>query len=119
MARYDERVAYAPLILFEYDHKPGHYCLLLSDNHMVRVDAPFAAAGYQGGGYDWNAVALQAAREIGVAGRFGTDPEAGTFVAYGEDLQALQALGAQLKRAFDDPVRLTALIAAADPEEFD
>lgn len=116
---YDERKAYAPLQLFEYDHDPGHYCLMLSDRFMVEVSEPFEAAGYEGGGYDWNGVAMQAGREADVHTRFRTDPEAGTFVAYGTDLEALQILGAALKVAFDDPKRLAALIAAADPNDFD
>lgn len=116
---YSEREAYAPLILFEYDHKPGHYSLILSDAHMVEVSAPFEAAGYMGGGYDWNAVALQAARDAGIFGRFGTDPEAGMFAAYGTDLDALQILGAALRAAHADPMRLAALIEAADPDDFD
>lgn len=116
---YDEREAYAPLMLFEYDHNPGHYCLMLSDAHMVDVSGPFEAAGYEGGGYDWNGVALQAGREAGLAGRFGTDPEAGSFVAYGSDLEALQQLGTALQAAHADPKRLAALIAAADPDDFD
>jgi hypothetical protein len=115
----DDRESYAPLVLFEYDHQPGNYCVLLSDSHMVKVDAAFQEAGYEGHGYDWNGVALQAAREIGVAGRFDTDPEAGMFVAYGADLEALKALGAALAAAFHDPARLRALIAAGDPSEFD
>ena len=110
---------FAPLILFEYDHKPGHYSLMLTDTHMVGVDAPFVAAGHEGGGYDWNAVALQAGREAGIHGRFRTDPEAGMFVAYGTDLDALQILARALQVAHADPKRLAALIDAADPDDFD
>ena len=121
MALYEERVAYAPLILFEYDHDPGMYSLVLSDNHMVGVDGPFQAAGHEGGGYDWAGVArqIQQREQPALAGRFGMDPEAGMFVAFGEDLEALQALAAELHAAFHDPERLTKLIAGADPGWFD
>lgn len=116
---FDDRDTYAPLMLFEYDHRPGHYSLMLTDTHMVKVDAPFRAAGLMGHGYDWNGVARQAGREAGIDGRFNTDPEAGMFVAYGTDLEALKALGAALHTAFHTPERLAALIAAGDPAEFD
>ena len=117
--RYEERVAYAPLMIFEHDDKPGYYSLLLTDSHMVDVSGPFEAAGYEGHGYDWNGVAQQAAREAGVHGRFSTDPEAGMFAAYGMDLEALQTVAAALQAAHADPVRLAALIAAGDPNDFD
>lgn len=116
---YSERVTYAPLILFEHDDKPGHYSLLLTDAHMVDVMGPFHAAGYEGHGYDWNGVALQAAREAGVDGRLNTDPEAGMFAAYGTDLEALQIVAAALAEAHANPDKLTALIAAGDPNDFD
>lgn len=116
---YEEREAYAPAIIFEHDHKPGHYSLLLTDTHMVALMGTFQAAGYEGHGYDWNGVAMQAAREAGVLGRFDTDPEAGMFAAYGTDLEALQIVGAALAEAHANPDKLAALIAAGDPNDFD
>ena len=38
----DEPTKYAPLILFEYDHEPGNYCLMLSDNHMIEHSSSWA-----------------------------------------------------------------------------
>ena len=116
---YEERVAYAPVIIFEHDDKRGYYSLLLTDSHMVDVMGPFEAAGYEGHGYDWNGVAQQAAREAGVHGRFSTDPEAGMFAAYGTDLEALQVVAAALSEAHANPDKLAALIAAGDPNDFD
>ncbi|MEU0544922.1 immunity 51 family protein [Nocardia sp. NPDC005978] len=117
----DDRETYAPLILFEYDHRPGNYCLMLSDRFMVEREETFAAAGYEGNGYGWTGVAESAVRnrlpEIAEHVKF--DPEAGTFVGYGQDVEALRRLGTVLHTAFHDPAVLTELIAEGDPEWFD
>ncbi|MGW5105618.1 immunity 51 family protein [Nocardia sp. NPDC004123] len=116
-----DRESFAPLVFFEYDHKPGHYCLMLSDNHMLATEPVFAEFGYDGNGYGWAGVARSAvaAQEAGVGERVSFDPEAGTFVAYGQDAPALRALGALLRDALADPAVLRELIAAGDPEWFD
>ncbi|MFJ4652082.1 immunity 51 family protein [Nocardia sp. NPDC088792] len=116
-----DRETFAPLVFFEYDHKPGHFCLLLSDNHMLATEAVFAEFGYDGNGYGWAGVARAAVSTEGPAAaevvKF--DPEAGTFVAYGEDAEALRRLGIVLQEALQDPTVLRRLIAAGDPEWFD
>ncbi|MFF0295232.1 immunity 51 family protein [Kitasatospora sp. NPDC004615] len=116
-----DREMYAPLRFFEYDHRPGSYCLLLSDDRMVAVDEVFEAAGQPNGGYSWEAVARSAVRSRAphLEGRFGYDPEAGMFVAYGEDAAALRELGALLSGAFHDRPTLRELIDAAEPDWFD
>lgn len=116
-----DKTTYAPFIFFEYDHKPGSYCLMLSDTHMFDAEAPFAAAGHEPSGYSWEAVARAAVatRAPELAGRVSFDPEAGMFVAYGTDPEALKALGALLHTAFHTPATLTALVTAADPAWFD
>lgn len=116
----DERTKYAPLILFEYDHEPGKYCLMLSDDHMIEHDELFEANGREPSGYGWADVALQVIRTRAPAleARLGMDPEAGTFVAYGSDLEALQQLGALLHEAFHDPAILGPLVKDA-PWEHD
>ncbi|MFI9786389.1 immunity 51 family protein [Kitasatospora sp. NPDC051984] len=116
-----DREMYAPLRFFEYDHRPGSYCLLLSDDRMVAVDEVFEAAGQPNGGYSWEAVARSAVRSRAphLEGRFGYDPEAGMFVAYGEDAAALRELGAMLSGAFHDRPTLRELIDAAEPDWFD
>lgn len=116
----NDRETYAPLILFEYDDNPGNYCLLLSDNHMVDVMDVFEENGRYGNGYGWADVALCAMRENApeLEERMGIDPEAGMFVAYGEDLEALQKLGELLRDAFHDKAKLAHLAANA-PWEYD
>lgn len=118
---YEERSAYAPFVLFEYDHKPGNFCLMLSDQHMVDgPDAVFEQNGRYGNGYGWADVALAAMRTQSPAleSRLGMDPEAGMFVAYGSDLEALQALAVLLHAALQDPQKLAELVKAA-PYEYD
>lgn len=116
-----EHNPYAPVLFFEYDHRPGHYCTMLSDHHMVEVAELFEAAGYMGGGYDWEAIARQSVRAFApeLEGCFGTDPEAGTFAAYGKDEAALRKLAELLHDAFHDRDRLARLIADAEPDWFD
>ncbi|MEU1432385.1 immunity 51 family protein [Nocardia sp. NPDC005746] len=116
-----DRETFAPLVFFEYDHKPGHYCLMLSDNHMLSAEAVFAEFGYDGGGYGWAGVARSAVamRAPELAERLNYDPEAGMFVAYGDDAEALQRLGALLQEAHRDSTVLSGFIAGGDPEWFD
>ncbi|MTK48855.1 hypothetical protein GL303_20470 [Nocardia seriolae] len=79
-----DRETFAPLVFFEYDHKPGHYCLMLSDNHMLPTEPVFAEFGYDAGGYGWAGVARSAltTQDPGLADRLNFDPEAGMFVAH-------------------------------------
>jgi|SRR5690606_4432591 len=118
---YDEREIYAPLVLFEYDHNPGNYCLMLSDSHMVDVIDVFEERGHEGGGYDWEAVARQIVRAEapGLAQRVDFDPEAGMFVAFGSDLEALQLLGRHMHEAFHNRDLLVQWVEGADPDWFD
>jgi hypothetical protein len=113
--------ALAPLTLFEYDHAPGSFCLMLSDRDMVAATEVFEEHGYEGGGYSWAGVARSAVRAHApeIAEHVAFDPEAGTFVAYGGDLAALRHLGALLHRAFHDRATLTDLIRSGDPAWFD
>ncbi len=116
-----DRETFAPLVFIEYDHKPGSYGLLLTDDKMAGVDEVFEAAGRQNGGYGWEAVARSAVRSRAprLEGRFRYDPEAGMFVAHGEDAAALRELGALLSGAFHDRPALRELIEAAEPDWFD
>ncbi|MGW4383516.1 immunity 51 family protein [Kitasatospora sp. NPDC004531] len=116
-----DRETYAPLVFLEYKHRPGSYCLMLTDDRMVAVDEVFEAAGQQNGGYGWEAVARSAVRSRAphLEGRFRYDPEAGMFVAYGDDAEALRELGALLSGAFRDRPTLRELIDAAEPDWFD
>ncbi|MET8829565.1 immunity 51 family protein [Streptomyces sp. NPDC004610] len=116
-----DRETYAPLVFFEYDHKPGSYCLMLGDSHIVAVADVFTECGQDAGGYGWEGVARSAVRERApeLAGRFGYDSEAGMFVAYGEDPDALRKLGSLLHQVFGDRALLKELILAGDPDWFD
>lgn len=111
----------SPLTLFEYDHQPGTFCLLLSDNHMVGAMGVFEDAGHEGNGYNWEAVARQALREYAPehVGMLDFDPEAGMFVAYGENREALQRLGELLARALRDREFLEELLRDAEEDWFD
>jgi hypothetical protein len=113
--------ALEPLTFFEYDHKPGHYCLLLSDTHLVALLDVFEACGQYGNGYGWAGVARSAIRSRApeLEDRVSFDPEAGMFVAYGEDAEALRSLGLLLREAWQDRSVLAELIRAGDPDWFD
>ncbi len=119
---YEENERYAPLQLFEYDHKPGHYCLMLTDNHMVSTElmTVFEENGREPGGYGWADVALGVMRtkQPDLEERLGLDPEAGMMVAYGEDLEALQALAALLHELYHNHELLGECVANA-PYEYD
>lgn len=117
---FSDDTTYAPLKLFEYDHKPGNYCLMLSDQHMVSVEEVFAEHGRDPGGYAWADVAVHVMRTTApeLEESVGLDPEAGTFVAYGSDLEALERLGGALHAAYHDPKKLGELVAKA-PYEYD
>lgn len=116
-----DRETFAPLVFFEYDHRPGNFCLMLSDNHMVELEEIFLESGYEGNGYGWAGVARTAIqlRAPEIADKFDLDPEAGTFVAYGEDAEALRRLGLLLQEAFRERSVLAEFIAGGDPEWFD
>jgi immunity protein 51 of polymorphic toxin system len=110
-----------PLTFFEYSHKPGTYCLMLSDRAMVDVMDTFERCGQYGNGYGWEGVARSAIRAHSpdLAARLKFDPEAGMFVAYGTDSAALKKLGRLLAHAFRDPKELEHLIRTGDPAWFD
>lgn len=111
---------YAPFKLFEYDHEPGSYCLMLSDRDFGAVEEVFNEHDREAGGYGWADVALQLMRTEApeLEALIDMDPEAGMFAARGTDLAALRKLGAALSGAYHDRPRLGALVAAA-PYEYD
>lgn len=115
-----DRESFAPLVFLAYQ-APGRYGLLLSDDHMGSTTALFDQHGHQGGGYDWEAVARSAVhvRAPEVADRINYDCEAGMFVAYGFDAEALRKLGALLAEAHRDPKVLAEYLTTADPDWFD
>lgn len=110
-----------PLRLFEYDHAPGTWCLILGDDEMVKVMDVFDEQDRYGNGYNWEAVARQAVRAYApeLEGLFDYDPEAGMFVAFGGDRAALQRLGELLAQALADREFLEELIRDAEEDWFD
>lgn len=115
-----DRTRYAPLFLMEYDHKPGHYALILSDDHMVTHEALFERQDREANGYGWTDTVLGVVREQApdLLDRLDFDPEAGTFCAYGSDREALEQLGQIVHRLFHDAALLERAVAAA-PFEYD
>jgi hypothetical protein len=110
-----------PLVLFEYDHRPGSYCLMMSDSDMGPADDVFEECGQNSNGYGWEGVARSALRVRApeLVDRVSFDSEAGTFVAHAEDPEVLRSLGALLQRAWQDESLLRQFIEAGDPEWFD
>ncbi|BFV59587.1 hypothetical protein KCMC57_up46910 [Kitasatospora sp. CMC57] len=115
-----DRPDLAPLSLF--DTSPGNYSLILTDHHFAQAADLFEAVGQEASGYSWDAVAHTAVRvhapELG--DRIGGfDPEAGMMCVYGKDEAALRELGSILSSAFHDRAKLSALIEATDPGDWD
>lgn len=109
-----------PLTLIETD--AGEYSLLLNAGD-TSVDGLIEELGHVPNGYFWEGVAELLVRHEATAldGRFGYDPEAGMFCAYGTDHAALEELGARMAAVANDPDRLRELmsLAAATGFEFD
>ena len=103
-----------PFELFETT--PGNWSLVLRDVHFGVHTEIFEAAGAEGNGYDWSAIALALVERDAehLVGRFGTDPEAGMFVAYGADPAVLEELGGLLLQVYLDPDVLAGLAAIAE-----
>ena len=104
-----------PLQLFETT--PGNWSLMLTDQHFGKVAAVFEQVdGFDGSGYDWASVAHAVTERDAphLQNRFRTDPEAGMFVAYGPDQEALAELGTLLAKAYSDLEYLGGLVAIAE-----
>lgn len=116
-----DRSSFAPLVFLEYDHEPGTYCLILADRDMVEVMDVFEECGQYGNGYGWQGVAMSAlqAHAPALTDRIEFDSEAGTFVAFGKDAEALKTLGALLQGALHDRAVIRDLIESGDPDWFD
>ena len=106
--------AYAPFTLHETS--PGQFSLLLTT--FDPAAAVFEAAGSDGLGYAWDAIARYV---IGVVapqldGKLDLDPEGSMFCAYGTDRAALEMLGTKLATLFNDRNALAAVIEELGPE---
>ena len=111
---------FLPFQLFEYDHQPGEYCLQLSDTHMLEKEELFSDNGRYGNGYGWSDVAVYAMRsqDPSLESKINLNPEAGTFVAFGKNLSALQKLAQLLFEAYNNPQTLAEWVSKA-PYEWD
>ncbi|MGE0788492.1 MAG: Imm51 family immunity protein [Sandaracinaceae bacterium] len=107
----------APLLLSEIE---GRFVLTLTDDHMIAVNDVFEAHGRYGNGYGWAdvAVGLMRADAPELETQMELDPEAGMFVAYGTDREALARLGGMLAIVFHDRDALGVAVVAA-PYEWD
>ncbi|GHJ44622.1 hypothetical protein Cs7R123_19640 [Catellatospora sp. TT07R-123] len=109
-----------PLKLIETD--AGKYSLLLNAG-TTEVDELIEELGHEPNGYFWEGVARLVVEHEApdLDGRFGYDPEAGMFCAYGTDRAALAELGELLGGVATDGDRLRALVALAQATgvEFD
>ena len=99
--------------------EPGSFSLLCSE--FQPHESTFVECGYEGGGYDWEAVARQIIRSHAphLAERVNFDPEGSMFCAYGQDKEALEELGVLMRDTFNDKDALSTAIKEADPDWFD
>jgi hypothetical protein len=106
----------APFKLIETE--PGKHSLLLSV--FEPASEVFEAAGLEGGGYAWEGVARYVTEVVApeLAEKFGLDPEASMFCAYGTDRAALEQLGKQLSTMFHNKSLLAAVIEEVGPSGF-
>lgn len=117
----NDKTTYAPLALFEYDHSPGRYCLMMADADWDDAVDVFEECGAYGNGYGWEGVGRQAVRAHlpDLIHTIDFDSEGGTFVAHSLDLDALRRLGEILQKSTQDHRLLTELIRGAEPQWLD
>ena len=98
---------------------PGEFSLSLSD--FEPASEVFEAAGSEGGGYAWEAVARHIVEHVDpeLEDRVDFDSEASMFCAFGESREALMALGARLARLFRSHGALAKVIDAVGPRGFE
>lgn len=99
---------------------PGRFSLIL-DAGSTDVDDVVEELGHEPNGYFWEGVAqlLVDTEAPGLAGRFGYDPEGGTFVAYGSDRSALDELSTLMTAVASDAERMRRLVALAKERGFE
>jgi len=101
------------------DTENSSYSLISSS--FQEFETTFVKCGYEGGGYDWEAVARQTIRSLApqLEKSINFDSEASMFCAYGEDKDALQELKKNLVDVFTSSELLKKTIQEADPNWFD
>jgi hypothetical protein len=111
-------LAMTPLSLVELSR--GAWSLVLPAGETPAEQA-ISDSGHAGNGYFWEGVAQRLVEERApdLATRLSYDPEAGAFVAYGPDQDALTQLGRLMATVANDRERLAALIARAEADGFE
>ncbi len=107
----------SPFTLIETS--PGKFSLLLSE--FEPANEVFEPAGSEGGGYAWEAVARHIVENVEseLEDRLDFDSESSMFCAYGEDRDALAALGTKLTRLFHDHRALAKIVDVVAARGFD
>ncbi len=109
-----DKSTYAPFIF----RSGVHPSLILSDQDMSLRESIFEEKkdeGWSGNGYDWTSIAQVIIDEklSDLKGRLEFDPEAGMFSAIGPS-EALERLGAEMKRVFEDENLLRDILSRAE-----
>lgn len=107
-----------PLKIFEH---AGRYRLVLEEDDMLELIAPFNEQDRASDGHNWEAVARQALRmyaqeHIGYVDFY---PEIDIFIAEADDREPLEDLGALLAQAIAEHDFLEELIRDAEDDWFD
>src|SRR5690242_14902914 len=108
----EDRLSFAPFVLFEYEHEFGRYCLMLGEEEMEQVEAVFEAHELEASGYGWNDLVecVVRVRMPGFADALEFDSESATFAVNSDDLDAIRQLADLLRRAYHVPALLEQLI---------
>ena len=109
-----DKLTYAPFILIRSEHPS----LILSDRDMslrFEIFDERKDEGWMGNGYDWTSIAQIVMEEKlpDVEETVEFDAEAGMFSAIGP-LYALERLGAEMKKVFDDENLLRDVLSRAE-----
>lgn len=107
---------FKPGTLIEYGD--GRYSLTYSA--FPDFDDLFAPKGLQGGGYTWHGMVMSLLEdnEPDALDSLDFDPEAGTFCAIGDDLDALRAVARMLVKLEDRAV-VADIVSRVDLSEYD
>lgn len=89
--------------------------LYTADEYKKEIFADF---GFEGNGYDWEAVAQAFIRreQPDVDGKVSFDPEADTFLAYSKDEEALRIFVTKFKEFCEDDERLAKVLSCVKDE---
>jgi hypothetical protein len=100
--------------------RPGQYSLVLLVG-TTDVDEVITELGHEPNGYFWAGMVelLVETEATRLQGRFATDPEAGMYVAYGQDREALDDLAQLLRPVVGDARRLRGLVEFATSSGFE